>query len=196
MYIPCDIAGQILDNAYISNPGLWREHSKTVALAARTIAEYVEGMEPEKAYSLGLLHDIGRIKGFSHMRHVIDGYRYLLDMGYEENARICITHSFPVKNINAYSGNNDCSPDDFMEISSLLREYEYDDYDRLIQLCDAVALPGRICILEQRLVDVAIRNGINEYSIQKWQAFLGLKDYFDKKTGTDLYTLLGVFSIH
>lgn len=194
MYIPCDIARQILDNAYISNPGLWREHSKTVAHAARTIAEYVEGMEPEKAYSFGLLHDIGRIKGFSHMRHVIDGYRYLSDMGYEENARICITHSFPLKNINSYSGNNDCSPDDFMEISSLLREYEYDDYDRLIQLCDAVALPGKICILEQRLVDVAIRNGINEYSIQKWQSFLRLKDYFDQKTGTDLYTLLGVFS--
>ena len=26
----------------------------------------------------------------------------------------------------------------------------------------------------------------------KWKAFLELKDYFDKKTGTDIYKLIGV----
>lgn len=192
MYITCDTAELILENAYISNPGLWREHSKTVAFAAKTIAKHIEGMDPEKACSFGLLHDIGRIKGFSHMRHVIDGYRYLSDLGYDENARICITHSFPIKNIDSYSGNNDCCPDDFKEISRLLSTYEYDDYDRLIQLCDALALPNKMCILEQRLIDVAIRNGVNKYSIEKWKAFLSLKDYFDQKVGGDLYTLLGI----
>ena len=192
MYIPCDIARHILDDAYVFNPGLWREHSQTVAFAAKTIAEHVEGMEPEKAYSLGLLHDIGRIKGFSHMRHIIDGYRYLSNMGYEDNARICITHSFPIKNINSYSGKNDCSPDDSEAISLLLSMYEYDDYDRLIQLCDAVALPGKMCIIERRLIDVAIRYGINEYSIPKWKAFLELKDYFDQSAGRDIYTLLDI----
>lgn len=56
-----------------------------------------------------------------------------------------------------------------------MNDVEYDDYDRLIQLCDAVSLPTSFCILEVRLIDVAIRNGVNEYSIEKWKKFIELK---------------------
>lgn len=56
-----------------------------------------------------------------------------------------------------------------------MNDVEYDDYDRLIHLCDAVSLPTSFCILEVRLIDVAIRNGVNEYSIEKWKKFHELK---------------------
>lgn len=37
-----------------------------------------------------------------------------------------------------------------------------------------------------------MRRGFNDLTIPKWKAFLELKDYFDKKTGTDIYNLIGV----
>ena len=42
------------------NPGPWVRHSINVGIAARNIAEKVSWLDPEKAYIVGLLHDIGR----------------------------------------------------------------------------------------------------------------------------------------
>jgi hypothetical protein len=192
MYVECGEAERLLENAYIYNPGSWREHSKNVAYAARTISDRIDGMDPSKAYSLGLLHDIGRIRGIKQMKHVFDGYSYLSELGYDENAKICLTHSFPLRNVKSYSGSNDCTLEETSFITDYLNNCEYDEYDKLIQLCDAIALPDTICILEKRLLDVAIRNGINEYSVEKWKAFLNLKTYFDDQLGLDLYGLFGI----
>ncbi|MFA9378350.1 MAG: HDOD domain-containing protein [Lachnotalea sp.] len=53
------------------NPGSWIKHSINTGIAARNIAEKVEGMNSEQAYVLGLLHDIGRRVGIvSISRHV------------------------------------------------------------------------------------------------------------------------------
>ena len=41
-------------------PGPWEQHSISVAKNARLIAEKVEGMDCDKAYVMGLMHDIGR----------------------------------------------------------------------------------------------------------------------------------------
>lgn len=192
MYLKNGQAQAILEEAYKYNPGKWREHSKNVAYAAQIISEHIDGLDSEKAYSFGLLHDIGRIRGIKQMKHIIDGFEFLSDMGFDENARICMTHSFPIKVVASYSGKNDCTPQEVKFISDFLICNEYDEYDRLIQLCDALALPDSICILEKRLVDVAIRNGVNEYTVEKWKAFLALKSYFDAKVGMDIYRLFNL----
>lgn len=192
MYVKFSQAEKILEEAYKHNPGKWREHSKNVAYAARIISEHIEDLDPEKAYSFGLLHDIGRIRGVKQMKHVVDGFEYLSEMGFDENAKICMTHSFPLKVVASYSGNNDCTAQEVKFISDFLNSNDYDEYDKLIQLCDALALPDSICILEKRLVDVAIRNGINEYTVEKWKAFLALKSYFDDKVGMDIYRLFNL----
>ncbi len=49
-----------LEIAGTKNPGPWTKHSENTGLAARNIAEKLPGMDVEKAYILGLLHDIGR----------------------------------------------------------------------------------------------------------------------------------------
>lgn len=38
----------------------YSKHSMNVGVAARNIAERIPGMDPTKAYIIGLLHDIGR----------------------------------------------------------------------------------------------------------------------------------------
>lgn len=66
----------------------------------------------------------------------------------------------------------------------------YDDYDRLIQLCDAISLPDGACIMEKRLVDVALRHGLPEFTLKKWRAFMETKEYFDELCGCNVYSLL------
>lgn len=57
------------------NPGPWTKHAQNVAAAAEIIAEHC-GLNPEKAFVCGLLHDIGRRNGVTAVRHIIDGYDY------------------------------------------------------------------------------------------------------------------------
>ena len=75
-------------------------------------------------------------------------------------------------------------------MQDFLNSRPYDDYDRLIQLCDAISLPNGACILEKRLVDVALRHGVTEHSIDKWKAFMQVKKHFDQLCGCSIYSLL------
>lgn len=158
-FITRDYAVVLLEDSLKLNPGKWGKHSYNVAGSAEQIAKKIGYLNSDKAYIFGLLHDIGRRYGVSHIKHVYDGMLYMEDLGYPDIARICLTHSFPVKNIYSYNGKLDLSEDKLFFLESRLASIEYDDYDRLIQLCDAIASADGFCILEVRLIDVAIRNG-------------------------------------
>ena len=179
-----------LEIAVRNNPGPWEQHSLVAAENARLIAEKVPGMDPEKAYVMGLLHDIGRRAGVTGMRHLIDGYDYMMSLGEPELAAICLTHSFASQNIEHYEGKHDCSSEQKAFIKDFVENRVYDDYDKLIQLCDAVSLPEGACIMEKRFVDVALRHGIQDYTTKRWRGYLELKKYFDTLCGCDIYTLL------
>jgi len=183
-------ANEQLQTAYQKNPGPWVEHSRSVAENARRIAEHTDCIDPDTAYTMGLLHDIGRAAGVSGIRHIFDGYDRMIALGQPTIARICLTHSFPLKNIHAFQGSFDCSKQQLAFLQCFLDSCSYDNYDRLIQLCDALSLPSGACILEKRLVDVALRHGINDLSLEKWSAFLQLKQHFDRLCRCNLYTLL------
>lgn len=183
-------ANEQLQTAYQKNPGPWVEHSRSVAENARRIAEHTDCIDPDTAYTMGLLHDIGRAAGVSGIRHIFDGYDRMIALGQPTIARICLTHSFPLKNIRAFQGSFDCSKQQLAFLQRFLDSCSYDNYDRLIQLCDALSLPSGACILEKRLVDVALRHGINDLSLEKWSAFLQLKQHFDRLYRCNLYTLL------
>jgi len=183
-------ARSILEEAQARNPGPWVGHSLAAAGAAQAIAEELPGLEAYSAFFLGLLHDIGRRAGVAGMRHLLDGYQYLMQMGYEDAARVCITHSFPVKNIHAVEGKWDCSAVELEFIRDYLEQIEFDQYDRLIQLCDAISLPEGYCLMEKRFVDVALRYGVHEHTIQRWKAFLNIQYDFEKRLGISIYSLL------
>ena len=172
------------------NPGPWEQHSFSVANNARLIARHVPHMDCDRAYVMGLMHDIGRRAGVTGIRHIFDGYDYLLSMGESDCARICLTHSFPIKNVHTFFGKYDCSKEQICFLERYLAENEYDDYDILIQLCDAISLPNGACIMEKRLIDVALRHGLPEFTIEKWKAFMRTKTFFDRLCGCNVYDLL------
>ena len=177
-----ELAGQL-------NPGPWTNHSYNVAQAAKIIAENCN-MDSEKAFVCGLLHDIGRRTGIAAVRHIIDGYDYAVSKGWNEVARVCLTHSFPVKDIEADIGKKDISQEQYTFIKEYLDRLEYDDYDKLIILCDALADANGFCILEKRFIDTTRRYGIYPFSIDRWNKTYEYKEYFEKIIGKSLYSLL------
>lgn len=183
-------AKDFLAEAGKMNPGAWVEHSKYVADAARIIASHHPGLDPDRAYIFGCLHDIGRREGVYQNRHIIDGYRFLQTRQFSAAARICLTHSFPVKDIKATPGTWECSVEDYEFIEKFLNQIEYSDYDRLIQLCDALVSANGFCLIEKRFVDVAIRYGTDEYTILRWHAYLNIKKEFEKTLKQSIYSIL------
>ena len=172
------------------NPGPWEAHSRYVAAACRAIAEHCDGMDAEKAYVLGLLHDIGRYAGVSSERHLIDGYRYCIKRGWGKAAQVCISHAFMLQDIETSIGVFDVTQEDYEFMKAFVIRAQYDDYDRLVQLCDALALPSGFCLLEKRFVDVALRYGFHPAMQNRWRQTLELKTYFEKKIGGSIYALL------
>lgn len=190
MELTREIAERCLIEAHASNPGPWADHARYVAKACENIARRCPGMDSEKAYLLGLLHDIGRYPGVTAEKHMIDGYRYCMERGWEKAAQICITHSFMIQDISTAIGKFDMPPEDYEFMKRFVQNVVYDDYDRLVQLCDALALPTDFCLLEKRFVDVTIRYGFHPATIPRWKKILEIKDMFEEKIGCSIYDLL------
>lgn len=187
-------ADAYLTDAQRRNPGPWVEHSIQVGQAAQQLAAAHPDLAPEKAYVFGLLHDIGRREGVSDMRHTLDGYNFLMSEGYPEAARICLTHSYPIKDVGARSGKWDGTAEEEAFVAQFLAKIKYTPYDRLIQLCDAVCLPSGPVLMEKRLLDVTLRHGFNDFTLRKWQAFFDIQKEFEAAIGGSIYSLLpGIF---
>lgn len=183
-------ANKILLEAEKLNPGPWVQHSRYAGEAAKLIAENCNGMDPEVAHILGMLHDIGRRFGVTNMRHTIDGYNFCTEKGYDLVARICLTHSHTTGQIKEAFGKWDCSEEECEFVQNYLNTIEYNPYDKLIQLCDALALPSGFTLMERRMIDVALRHGIHEHILPKWKATFEIKDYFEAWMGKSIYSVL------
>ncbi|MGI5888864.1 MAG: HD domain-containing protein [Oscillospiraceae bacterium] len=174
-------ADVILKWAGDMNPGAWVDHSRNTARAAEKIASMC-GLDSEKAYSLGMLHEVGRYESRRDLHHVIAGYKMLRD-NYSDAARICVTSAFVVPDINNRTERNDCTSEETQFIRSFLKSVEYDDYDRLIQLCTVMASSDGVGMLEKKLSDEALKNGLNTYSLENWRKLFEIKKGFDDKCG-------------
>lgn len=173
-------AEALLREAEACNPGPWGDHSRTAAHCAACIARRC-GLDPDKAYVLGLLHDIGRRFGKRHLGHVADGYAYMTRLGWDEPARVCLSHSFQGRSLDDYVGRRDTTPQETALLRRELERMEYDEYDRLIQLCDALAGAEGVLDVEVRMEDVRRRYGF--YPQSKWDANLALLHRFERACG-------------
>lgn len=181
-------AEKLLRDAECCNPGPWGNHSRVAAHCAKKIADEIEDMDADKAYVLGLLHDIGRKFGVRHLGHVSDGYTYMKSLQYNEVAQVCLTHSFNNQSTKDYIGKFDTTDKELALINNTLKTVKIDDYDRLIQLCDALAGSEGILDIEERMKDVKRRYGA--YPKEKWDSNIRLKEYFEKKIGKDIYKVV------
>lgn len=185
-------AEKLLTWAHEQNPGPWIDHSRVVARAAETIAQKC-GLDAERAYVSGLLHDIGYYSyrdGKGEKDHIFAGYELMMKKGCEDIARICLSHSFSCQDIKTFASSYiNCSDEEMAFIIAFLADTIYDDYDRLIQLCDSLGLPQGVVMMEKRLIDVVRRHGFRELTITKWDSIFALKEYFDKMCGMNIYNL-------
>lgn len=182
-------AEQLVAEAEKCNPGPWGDHSRTAAKCAQQVAAKCPGMDAEKAYVLGLLHDIGRKFGTRHLGHVYDGWKYMLQLGYDEAAKICLTHSFCEHSIEDYIGKHDITEAEEEELIRGLNHTSYDEYDLLIQLCDSIAGAEGVMRIEDRMEDVRSRYG--SYPQSKWNRNLEIKKFFEDKMGMSIYEAVG-----
>ena len=153
-------AEELLAEAEKCNPGPWGDHSRVAAHCAETIARECGNLDPDKAYILGLLHDIGRKFGVRHLGHVSDDY----------------------------IGKFDTTPEELKLIQDTLKAAVMDEYDMLIQLCDSIAGAEGVLDIEERMSDVKRRYG--SYPQQKWDNNIKLKEHFEEKMGRDIYTVV------
>ncbi len=170
------------------NPGPWVKHSLNVGIAARNIAEKIPGMDAEKAYIVGVLHDIGRRVGIVNIpKHVYEGYKFCVEKGWDEVAKVCMTHSY-VRMQEEFQ--YEPTTEEEVAIKEYIMSCEADDYDRLIQLCDSLATDYGFVIIEKRFVDVTRRYGIMEGYVKGWNKTFEIKENFEKVMGCSVYDVL------
>lgn len=161
-------------------------HIYNVAKIAEKIAEKTNGaLNPNTAYVLGLLHDIGRIKDetVTKVPHSIEGYNYLHQKGHGDIAAICLTHCFIDKNIQRPDYPT-FSDEQFYQTKNFLRSIKYNDYDHLIQIADLFSRGREIMSIRQRLDRNKSFYKISKLSYEN-KAFR-LRDYLDKKYNIDI----------
>ena len=169
-------------------------HTKGIAESCEIIAKQIAGLNTEKAYVLGLLHDYGKkypekeLGGF-HGRY---GYEEMKQMGFPDVARVCLTHSFYSSDFNKENYKN-YSSKDLDWAKEKLKNIIFDDYDKLVQLCDMFFEGLNKVTFEKRFEGIMKRHNLSFENITNLYYYAEEnKKYFDKKCGTDIYKLLGI----
>ena len=135
------------------------------------------------------MHDIGKYNGESQ-GHVIRGYNYLKDKGYdEEYCNICLTHSYLNNDITCTAGGGP-KPEDNPFLTDFIKNHKYTIEEKLINLCDLMCpRENKVYTIDKRLIDLIIRKGAYSNTQYHVKETYKLKEYFDSLLGYNLYDL-------
>lgn len=188
MILTKEKALEMLEQGEKLNPGRWIEHSKKVGEAAKRISKALN-LDYEKAEILGYIHDIGKKFGES-VHHVIKGYQYLKELGYdEEYCNICITHSYLNNDINCTAGGVPKTTSDGYEFrKEFVKNHKYTIYEKIISFCDLMCT-DKFMIIEQRLIEIMKRRGVDTNTVYHITEVSKLKQELDNLLGFNLYSL-------
>lgn len=104
----------------------WIDHSICVGNSAGVIAGALN-LDVEYARTLGYIHDIGKLVGPFH-KHVINGYNYLKELGYDEKYyNVCLTHSYLNNDVMCTAGG---IPSDIPFRTEFIKNHEYTIYEK------------------------------------------------------------------
>lgn len=171
----------------------WIDHCLCVGDSAGQIAKALKekgyNVDIDKTITLGYLHDIGKFNGESH-GHVMRGYNYLKDKGYdEEYCNICLTHSYLNNDVVCTAGGVP-DPKDNPFLTEFIKNHEYTIEEKLINICDLMCPPGgKVYTIDKRLIDIMIRRGAYSNTQYHIKETYKLKEYFDNLLGYNLYNL-------
>ena len=176
-----------------TNDDRWIGHCLSVGNSAGRIAKALEEkgykVDVDKTITLGYLHDIGKYNGESH-GHVMRGYTYLKDKGYdEEYCNVCLTHSYLNNDVTCTAGGGP-KPEDNPFLTDFIKNHEYTIEEKIINLCDLMCpQEGKIYTIDKRLIDLIIRKGAYSNTQYHVKETYKLKEYFDSLLGHNLYDL-------
>lgn len=164
-------------------------HSVKVGEAASRIAESL-GLDADKAKALGYIHDIGKMYDKPFNQHVAKGYEYLMSIGVdEEYANICLVHSYLNNDIDCTAGGI-VKPESYKYEfrKEFIETHVYTPYERIINLCDLMCT-REFMILEERLIELMVRKGVDTNTQYHLREALKLKNEIDEQLGFSVYTL-------
>ena len=164
----------------------WVKHCIYVGIGAGRIAERLN-LDSDYAQALGYIHDIGR--KISHPNHTIAGYKYMINEGYPEEARSCLTHSFIDNNIFYTAGGIPQGKDRFDYMNNFLLSVDLTIYDNIVQMCDLFCLETGFTTIERRLLDITERKGVFDTSPMHLEKTMELKLRLEVMMGCSLYEL-------
>ena len=155
------------------NTSSWIKHSLNVGLAAKNISNLTNETNNNLAYILGILHDYGR-KYKTDMKHTIVGFESLVNIGLENLAKICLTHSHingkrcannePAVEGWSYANGKSLwqSENTLDDLTKFLINTKYNKYDHIICIADLMATENKIIPVHLRLEDIAKRRKIDQ----------------------------------
>ena len=167
----------------------YENHVIGTAELAWLIASEIRGMNSDRLYIKGFLHDICRTEEDRKQRfHGILGYEKLIQKD-EDIARACLLHMFLWNKIPPYQKCRDLfyqKEEDYNFVAEYISHHHSSDEDYLIQLCDYLANKDGFVTIEQRAEELMARHRNTDISTAV-VCCNELKEYFDKKIGHDIY---------
>ena len=164
----------------------WILHCIFTGLASERIAKKLN-LDSDYAKALGFIHDIGR--KISHPNHAVEGYKYMIENGYSEEAKICLSHSFIDNDITMTAGGGPDNKETYDYINSFLLKTPVTIYDNIVQMSDLFCLDTGFTTVENRLLDLSKRKGIYSNSLPHLNKTIELKERFENILGCSLYDL-------
>ena len=168
-----------LEEGYYKKPGKWVWHLWTVGKTAQNMAKDL-GLDPDVAFACGALHDIGKMTGATEANHFYQGYKILRSDSYMFVAGIALSHSFQIKNVDAYVGSWNIGKEEKDFVADFIKYKAYTDYDLLIQLLDGLIKTEYLGI-EARAKKVREKHGDNTYFEKRIERLYELQEYFQQR---------------
>ena len=171
-------------------------HSLKVAWIARRLAMELEkrGVEicADDVATQAVLHDIGRGDKHGDL-HGWEGYQLLREMGYEKQARACLTHW--LKGHTLEQALSESSLEHRSAIRQIYREFghpEMDLVDKLVALADSLVAHDEPVTIEERFREARERYGDSPWLRTNEATTKRYLDEIERLLGTSVYKLLQI----
>ena len=159
-------AYKLLEEAPRNNKELWIKHSVNVAIVAERLADQLN-LDGKKAYVLGLV-------------------------GYEEEGRVCLTHTFYARNLvipNLTKKDTNLTRNEIVYIADYINNNGFNEYDKILQIADNMGSASGINTIERRRTESMLRYGITDVSEKNLRGIFNVQAEIEAKLGFSIYYL-------